>query len=67
MPLYEFKCPACGVIMEEIMSFEESEKPDAMPCVCQPGMLMTKQISTGTNAHYKCNGFYTTDYKKLRK
>ena len=67
MPIFEWKCPACNMKHEEIMSFEESEVRDVMPCVCMPGVYMIKQVSTGTNAIYKCDGFYTTDYKKLRK
>jgi len=64
MPIFEFKCPACGLTMETVCSFDESQRADFMPCSCGPDIYMTKLISKNTSVIYNCDGFHCTDYSK---
>jgi len=57
MPMYNYKCPTCGVIREVKVSIYEN--PDLFHCGYK---LMERQISRPA-IHFKGTGFYETDYK----
>ena len=65
MGIFVFTCDLCGLQIENIESYEESEEPHY--CACQPGTLMRKEFPTNVSAKYNCGGFYATDYKEHNK
>jgi putative FmdB family regulatory protein len=61
MPLYDFKCPTCGKVIELLVNRGE---PDRLLCPdCNE--LMDKQIGA-VSIQFKGPGFYSTDYKNKR-
>jgi putative FmdB family regulatory protein len=60
MPTYEFKCPQCGKVKEELrlMSKRNDEK------LCDCGEKMDRLIGGGSGIIFKGTGFYETDYKR---
>lgn len=59
MPIYEYKCNACGHKFEKIQSFSDS--PVQKCEVCNGGV--SKLLSKST-FHLKGSGWYATDYGK---
>ncbi len=59
MPLYEFRCTACGHIFEKIQSFSA---PDPKECP-QCGSPVERLLSAPA-IQFKGSGFYLTDYGK---
>jgi len=60
MPLYEYKCEACGSRFEKIRQFSD---PPLEVCVkCGKGPV-TKLLSSPA-IQFKGSGFYITDYPK---
>lgn len=62
MPIYEYECTKCGVIVEALQKF--SEKP-LTKCNHCSGKL-TKLVSQST-FHLKGSGWYVTDYANKSK
>ena len=60
MPLYEYKCDACGGRFEVIQKFSDSP-PDACR-VCGKGPVHRQHSSPAIQ--FKGSGFYITDYGK---
>lgn len=58
MPVYDYKCNACGNAFETRQSFHD--EPVANCPVCGKGA--ERQI-TAVAVHFKGSGFYKTDYK----
>lgn len=58
MPIYDYKCFACGNAFETRQSFHD--EPVANCPVCGKGA--ERQI-TAVAVHFKGSGFYKTDYK----
>jgi putative FmdB family regulatory protein len=58
MPLYEFKCPKCGKIVERLQKYS-----DPAPVCCT---AMTRLTSL-SSFHLKGSGWYSTDYKKNKE
>jgi putative FmdB family regulatory protein len=59
MPIYEYKCQACGKRMEKIQKMSD---PPCKKCPSCNGAL-TKLISSPA-IQFKGSGFYITDYAK---
>ena len=59
MPLYEYKCQACGRVSEVQQKFND---PPLEKCEVCAGSL-TKLVSLGSFS-LKGKGWYTTDYKR---
>jgi putative FmdB family regulatory protein len=59
MPLYEYRCDACGHTFEVIQKF--SDAPIAVCPVC--GGAVQKLMSSPA-IHFKGSGWYVTDYAK---
>ncbi len=59
MPIYEYKCQACGKRMEKIQKMSD---PPCKKCPSCNGAL-TKLISSPA-IQFKGSGFYLTDYAK---
>jgi putative FmdB family regulatory protein len=59
MPLYEYRCDACGHTFEVIQRF--SDAPIAVCPVC--GGAVEKLLSSPA-IHFKRSGWYVTDYPK---
>jgi putative FmdB family regulatory protein len=59
MPIYEYKCQACGKRMEKIQKLSD---PPCKKCPSCGGAL-TKLISSPA-IQFKGSGFYLTDYAK---
>lgn len=58
MPIYEFRCPACG---KQVEYFVQTRTFPKLKCTCQT--LMEKVPSVAAT-HFKGTGFYENDYKK---
>ena len=59
MPLYEYKCDACGTVFEIIQKFSDAPLEIHAECGGKLERLM------GTPAlHFKGSGFYVNDYAK---
>ena len=57
MPIFEFECDTCNKTFEQIISFEESEKP--RKCGCGKGNL-EKKNAFNFNFSLKGDWFKTT-------
>ena len=62
MPIYEYRCDACGHTFEVVQKF--SDKPVETCEVC--GGRVTKVLHPAA-IHFKGSGFYTTDYGRSSK
>lgn len=62
-PIYDYKCPQCQVYFRDIQVKDLEEKQICPEC----GIECERQFPTNTNAHYRTNGFYKTDYKDFAK
>jgi putative FmdB family regulatory protein len=60
MPLYEYKCDACGARFEMIRKF--SDPPLEQCSVCGKGPL--EKLVSSPAFHLKGSGWYATDYAK---
>jgi putative FmdB family regulatory protein len=68
MPMYEYKCPECGKVVEQI---ESSHVEDTIAPVCrhydspQPRVFQMRrvQFSRTGSPQFKGDGFYSTDYR----
>src|SRR5271155_3609815 len=57
MPLYEYRCKACGHRFEKIQSFSA---PDEKECpVCKSEV---ERLISAPAVHFSGSGFYSTDY-----
>jgi putative FmdB family regulatory protein len=61
MPLYDFRCPACGKVFEELVS----AKQQSLPCPdCQK--KAERLLPSSFSARYRGSGFYSTDYQQKK-
>jgi len=58
MPIYEYKCNACGQIIEELQKFSD---PPLVDCPHCKEAALEKMMSLNT-FHLKGSGWYVTDY-----
>ena len=59
MPIYEFKCRSCGVVVEKIMKIS-----DVAPSLCECGSQgKLIKLMSRTNFVLKGQGWYETDFK----
>jgi putative FmdB family regulatory protein len=63
MPLFEFRCKACGHKENRLM---KNYKINLIKCPVCKG-FMTKQFPLPAKPIFNGNGFYETDYKKKGK
>ena len=59
MPIFEYQCPACQQVQEEILNRNEHPKVSCESC----GAKM-RRIPSRPNHKYLGYGFYATDYPK---
>jgi putative FmdB family regulatory protein len=59
MPIYEYKCEACGKRMEKLQKLSD---PPCKKCPHCGGAL--KKLISSPAIQFKGNGFYITDYAK---
>ena len=59
MPIYEYKCEACGKRMEKLQKISD---PPCKKCPACGGAL--KKLISSPAIQFKGNGFYITDYAK---
>lgn len=58
MPTYDYKCPECGNEEEIFLTMNKEAKIYCSKCNSE-----MKKLINAVPIHYKCSGFYTTDYK----
>jgi len=58
VPLYEYKCKACGHRLEKIVMF--SDPPLTLCPHC--GKESLEQLISASSVHFKGSGWYKTDY-----
>lgn len=59
MPLYEYRCRKCGVVMEKIQKFSDSPLVKCGKC----GGRLEKLVSASA-IQFKGSGWYITDYPR---
>ena len=59
VPLYEYRCTACGHVFEKIQSFNA---PETMACPFCEGA--SERLLSAPAIQFKGSGFYLTDYGK---
>lgn len=59
MPLYEYRCTACGHVFEKIQSFSAPDEKECPKCKGQVERLLSAPA-----IQFKGSGFYLTDYGK---
>ena len=59
MPMYDFQCPE-GHTTEKFMSV----KDETQETPCEKCEATAKRIISAAAFHFKCGGFYETDYKR---
>ncbi len=63
MPIYEYRCEACGAPKEAIQKMS-----DAPLTVCDKcGQPALQRVISRTSFHLKGSGWYATDYKPAAK
>lgn len=60
MPIYEYRCEACGEISEHFLRSRSEQEPTTCKH-CSAGPL--ERLISRSAFHLKGNGWYTTDYK----
>ena len=60
MPTYEYRCDACGHVLEIFQSITESPKRKCPECKRQK---LKRIIGAGAGIIFKGSGFYQTDYR----
>ena len=60
MPIYEFKCKKCGLVVEKFVRNSKNVLPKCPTC----DLEMDKLISSPASIIFKGSGYYTTDYGK---
>jgi len=58
---YDYRCPKCGNETEIFLTYNKEAKIICDKC----GTQMTKLLNA-VPIHFKCSGFYTTDYKNKK-
>ena len=59
MPVYTYRCEACGVQFEKHQSFQDAPLKTCPEC----RKKKLKKVITPTRIIFKGSGFYATDYK----
>lgn len=63
MPIYDYKCPNCGVVVELMHKAKEKFVRICGECMMDgKNAMMVKQLSKPA-VHFSGTGFYETDYK----
>lgn len=62
MPLYEFKCPECGKIIDRLLPIDTKQR--IIKCKCGK---MAKRIISSTNFQLKGGGWSDSGYSKGEK
>lgn len=57
MPLYDFKCRACGSVFERLTPASTAEQP------CKCGAQAQRQLAASKGYELKGGGYYETDFK----
>ncbi len=60
MPLYEYKCDACGATFEVIQRFSDAPIEICRACGAAP----VHKVLSAPAIHFKGSGWYVTDYAK---
>ncbi len=63
MPIYEYRCDACGHEMELIQKMSDDPMKDCP--VCKESKL--KKLISAAGFRLKGSGWYETDFKKTKK
>ena len=58
MATYTYRCPKCGKEEDIFLTFNTEAK-----IVCKECGEPMKKLLNAVPIHFKCSGFYTTDYK----
>ena len=63
MPIYEYKCDACGELHEFIQKFSEEPMRECPGC----GELRLRKLISAAAFHLKGSGWYVTDFRDQDK
>ena len=59
MPIFDYRCEACGTVVEILILPHEKSEPTCPKC----GSAMKRIFSGSLGLVFKGSGFYITDYK----
>jgi putative FmdB family regulatory protein len=59
MPIYEYRCDACGHVLEAIQKFSDAPLTDCPTC----GKGALKKLISAAGFQLKGSGWYQTDFK----
>ena len=59
MPIYEYRCHACGAVYETLQSISDATIPPCETC----GSEQTDRLVSLSSFQLKGSGWYVTDYK----
>jgi putative FmdB family regulatory protein len=59
MPIYEYRCDACGHTLEAIQKFSDAALTDCPSC----GKSSLKKLISAAGFQLKGSGWYASDYK----
>jgi len=62
MPMYEYQCPVCSTVIEEVVNLSDKDNRVFFCEVCPDTKRMVKIISSGST-QFNSGGFDETDYK----
>lgn len=63
MPIYEYRCEACGEELEKIQKFSDPPLTDCPAC----GKPALKKLVSASSFRLKGSGWYETDFKNKKK
>ena len=63
MPIYEYRCEACGEQLEKIRKFSDPPLTDCPVC----GKPALKKLVSASSFRLKGSGWYETDFKTRKK
>jgi putative FmdB family regulatory protein len=66
MPLYDYKCPRCGLEEECLMRSSSDPAPCCPDAACE-GQALERQLSKTAPPQFKGDGFYATDYPRRNR
>lgn len=65
MPLYDYKCPSCGLVEERKRQMDELNSEICYDCFNRLGeFIAMNRIYVPIGTIFKGNGFYRTDNRK---
>jgi len=63
VPIYEYKCPKCDTVIEELQGFDDPA-PECEKCLKEQKKIKMQKIISRTSFQLKGGGWYKDGYQK---